>query len=239
MTSRNTVFALRFFVLATAFTPSLVASTASAGSLSCTSTDTCRDQLTDVARAGRRSLGYDTARERLFQYVDAFSRDGKRFVISVYSPDVFSLPRSGIPHGGVNTEHTWPRVHLKRDASSYTLANTDLHHLFPSEIRINSERSSEPFAECPGDSDEEGWLCDDGFEPPNRSKGAVARAMFYMAVAYEMELPDSQERILRQWHKDHPVTQFEIGRHSRVHESQGNINPFIEHPEWVDLLDNF
>lgn len=44
--------------------------------------------------------------------------------------------------------------------------------------------------------------------------------------------------VLLQWHKDDPVDDFERDRHEIVYFYQGNRNPFIDHPEWVDCIFN-
>ncbi len=43
---------------------------------------------------------------------------------------------------------------------------------------------------------------------------------------------------LLQWHIDDPVDDKELARNEAVYAGQGNRNPFIDHPEWVDCLHN-
>lgn len=38
------------------------------------------------------------------------------------------------------------------------------------------------------------------------------------------------------WHNSDPVDQFEIERNEAIYGIQGNRNPFIDHPEYVDLI---
>jgi endonuclease I len=42
--------------------------------------------------------------------------------------------------------------------------------------------------------------------------------------------------VLLQWHVQDPVDDFERDGHEVVYGYQGNRNPFIDHPEWVDCL---
>ncbi|MCH2105637.1 MAG: endonuclease, partial [Planctomycetes bacterium] len=51
------------------------------------------------------------------------------------------------------------------------------------------------------------------------------------AVAYMGML-----EVLIQWHHEDPVDDFERRRNDVVYSYQGNRNPFVDHPEWVDCL---
>ncbi len=44
--------------------------------------------------------------------------------------------------------------------------------------------------------------------------------------------------VLLQWHAEDPVDAAEMARNDVVFSFQGNRNPFIDHPEWVDCLFN-
>jgi endonuclease I len=39
-----------------------------------------------------------------------------------------------------------------------------------------------------------------------------------------------------EWHEDDPVDNFEIQRNNRIYAYQGNRNPFIDYPEYVDRI---
>ena len=43
--------------------------------------------------------------------------------------------------------------------------------------------------------------------------------------------------VLQQWHTDDPVDDAERLRNGLVCGQQGNRNPFIDHPEWVSIID--
>lgn len=53
------------------------------------------------------------------------------------------------------------------------------------------------------------------------------------AVAYMGELS-----VLLQWHLEDPVDAFERNRNDVVYGFQGNRNPFVDNPDWVDCLYN-
>ncbi len=94
------------------------------------------------------------------------------------------------------------------------------------------------------------------FEPIDEFKGDVARILFYVAVRYETLLPlfqtgntrnpfEAREEValrawllplLKQWHEEDPVSQKETDRNQQIFQLQGNRNPFIDHPEWVDMI---
>lgn len=96
------------------------------------------------------------------------------------------------------------------------------------------------------------------FEPVDEFKGDFARAYFYMATRYENAIAnwegnsDSANAVLngsnttvfepwlltmlKQWHKADPVSQKEIDRNQAVYDFQGNRNPFIDHPEFVNTI---
>ena len=98
----------------------------------------------------------------------------------------------------------------------------------------------------------------ESFEPPDRAKGQVARMLFYMAVRYELGDDGGDERMpdlflkdtnakvkepwigdlctLVKWNNMFAPTDFERRRNDRVMELQGNRNPFIDNPGWVNLI---
>ena len=90
--------------------------------------------------------------------------------------------------GGVddwNREHVWAKSH--GDFGTATGPGTDVHHLRPTDVTVNSARGNKDFdlggtqsTEAPGNyTDADSW------EPRNAVKGDVARMIMYMAVRYE------------------------------------------------------
>ncbi|GAB3023657.1 ExeM/NucH family extracellular endonuclease [Bowmanella dokdonensis] len=152
-----------------------------------------------------------------------------------------------------NREHVWPNSH--GFSSQSFEAYTDIHHLRPTDISVNASRgnldfdnSDAPLAEAP-----QNRIDSDSFEPRDAVKGDVARMMFYMDVRYEGAdvTPDLQlvDRLtgpgepalgrlcrLLAWHEADPVDNMEQQRNASIYEYQGNRNPFIDHPEWVEVL---
>jgi endonuclease I len=95
------------------------------------------------------------------------------------------------------------------------------------------------------------------FEPIDAYKGDLARSFFYMVTRYEDRIeswtyteegnnmldhnkyPGYQPwviQMLMNWHNNDPVSQRERLRNDAVYEIQGNRNPFIDQPEFVEMI---
>ncbi len=148
----------------------------------------------------------------------------------------------------VNVEHTWPQSKFTGRYSA-EMQKSDLHHLFPTNSKTNSIRGNNPFGEVERDLQEldcrnvRTGIAAGGheeiFEPPQEHKGNVARALFYFATRYDMQISSQEEMFLRKWHKEDPVDETEQIRNQRIFEAQNDRNPFIDYPELVDKVDNF
>ncbi|MFT2090290.1 ExeM/NucH family extracellular endonuclease [Paraglaciecola sp. 2405UD69-4] len=155
--------------------------------------------------------------------------------------------------GDWNREHSWPSSHGFGDQGFE--AYTDIHHLRPADVSVNSIRGNLDF----DDSDSEvsaapgNYVDGDSFEPRDEIKGDVARMMFYMDTRYEgaditpdLQVVDdftdtSSEQIGRlcrlwEWHLEDPVDASEMARNDAIYEYQGNRNPYIDHSEWAALF---
>ena len=90
--------------------------------------------------------------------------------------------------GGINDwnrEHVWAKSH--GDFGTAQGPGTDLHHLRPTDVTVNSSRGNLDFDnggsqhnEAPGN-----YYDSDSWEPRDEVKGDVARMIFYMDVRYE------------------------------------------------------
>ena len=156
-------------------------------------------------------------------------------------------------------EHVWSQSHGQFGRSKG--AGTDIHHIKPVLHRLNAEKgkSNKDFAEggkvviLENGDPSSCYSTKSTFEPRDEVKGDVARILFYMAVRYErkdgydLELTNSNTMyskkpnygnldMLLKWNKDDPVSDFERNRNNVIYTFQGNRNPFIDHPEWVELI---
>lgn len=173
-------------------------------------------------------------------------------VILFYSGESRSKARNGGNVGDWNREHVWAKSH--GDFGTSIGPGTDIHHLRPTDVQVNSSRGNLDFDN--GGSPVKG--CDgcyktaNSWEPPDHVKGDVARMLFYMATRYEagdrvdLELNEllnngknpyhGKLSILLEWHEQDPVDAFEMNRNNIIEQIQGNRNPFIDYPEWVHSI---
>lgn len=156
-----------------------------------------------------------------------------------------------------NREHSWPQSWFNNDAT----AKTDMHHIFATDGYVNGRRSNYAFGEVGSIT----WKSQNGsklgtcktagfsgtvFEPIDEYKGDFARAIMYMSVRYYSEdnnwgnsdmttksviKPWAITMLLR-WNKLDPVSQKEIDRNNAVYDIQHNRNPFVDHPEYADMI---
>ena len=96
----------------------------------------------------------------------------------------------------------------------------------------------------------------DSWEPPWFDRGNIARSLFYMAIRYTGDAADEPALVLTDetalidsasaymgklnnllaWHRADPADAGEELRNDEIYGLyQTNRNPFVDHPEWVDL----
>ncbi|WP_042471006.1 endonuclease [Bacillus ndiopicus] len=197
-----------------------------------------------------KKLSYDQVWDALKQTDE--DPNNPNNVILLYSGESRAKNLNGGNVGNWNREHVWAKSHGNFGTS--VGPGTDIHHLRATDVQVNSTRGNLDFDN--GGSSVKG--CDGcfktstSFEPPNRVKGDVARMLFYMATRYEqgdrvdLELNEKLNNgtspyhgklsVLLQWHLQDPVDEIERQRNEKIYEIQGNRNPFIDHPEWVQLI---
>jgi endonuclease I len=172
-------------------------------------------------------------------------------VIEIYSGRSISKSLNGGDADDWNREHVWAKSH--GDFGTATGPGTDIHHLRPEDVTVNSARGNLDFdnggtsvAQCSGCTADS-----DSFAPRAAVRGDVARMIFYMAVRYEgddgfanLELNNSvgngtapyigKLSVLKAWAAADPPDAFEKNRNEVIYSQfQHNRNPFIDHPEWV------
>lgn len=205
----------------------------------------------------KTSLSYNKARDFMFAELD--NVDGK--VRGIYTDFAVSVdpnsssPRQDAYEGGINTEHSWPQS----KGASESPARSDLHHLYPSKVDVNSYRSSHPFGDLADQKTERWFLGDDfqssipnstvdaysegtdfAFEPRESVKGDIARSQFYFFTVYHSRANkgffNEQKSSFCQWNKQDPVDAKELARTNKIATRQGNENPFVLDPDLADRL---
>ena len=162
-----------------------------------------------------------------------------------------------------NREHLVPQSSFN---SNYPM-QSDIHHVIPTDCRVNNYRGSYPF----GNVGSANLTSDNGskrgtsamagysgivFEPIDEFKGDIARALLYFATRYESTVDGYTSfgmfngtndqvffpwaiDVLLDWHNNvDPVDQRERERNNAAFNYQGNANPFVDHPEYADLIWN-
>ncbi|MFF0738912.1 endonuclease I family protein [Streptomyces sp. NPDC004111] len=175
-------------------------------------------------------------------------------VIELYTGKSLAKTRNGGNSGDWNREHVWAKSH--GDFGTSTGPGTDLHHLRPEDVTVNSIRGNKDFdnggGAVPGASGN--YTDSDSFEPRDAVKGDVARMILYMAVRYDggdgfadLEPNDrvgngslpaiGRLSVLKQWSLQDPPSAFEQRRNEVIYSTyQHNRNPFVDHPEWVENI---
>ncbi|MDA9970539.1 endonuclease [Flavobacteriaceae bacterium] len=162
-----------------------------------------------------------------------------------------------------NREHLIPQSSFN---SAYPM-QSDIHHVIPSDGRVNNFRGSLVF----GNVASANWTSLNGskrgssgmsgysgvvFEPIDEFKGDIARALLYFAVRYEdtvdgytsFDMFDGSNdavffpwaiEVLLDWHNTvDPVDQRERDRNDAAYDFQNNANPFVDHPEYASMIWN-
>ncbi|MEE1811189.1 endonuclease I family protein [Streptomyces sp. BE133] len=175
-------------------------------------------------------------------------------VILLYSGRSEPKSDNGGSVGQWNREHVWAKSH--GDFGTATGPGTDIHHLRPEDVTVNSIRGNKDFdnggsavSGAPGS-----YTDSNSFEPRDTVKGDVARMILYMAVRYEGDdaFPDLEPNdsvsngsapyigrlsVLKAWSQEDPPDSFEKRRNDVIFDQyQHNRNPFVDHPEWVESI---
>ena len=200
-------------------------------------------------------LEYSAARDTLYSKIDAQNdtlecvyTGFKIYLDPTQDPTVAAYMNGG--PNGLNAEHTFPQSL----GASTGNARSDMHHIYPARIDVNSERGSKPFRNISNNATSL-WFYENqqmsntpsnpngqysrsnasGFEPRDVHKGNVARSMFYFYTMYKSQADaanpnffESQRTTLCEWHIADPVDQAEWDRTFAIaHYQDDKPNPFV------------
>jgi len=200
-----------------------------------------------------------------------YENDGT--ILDMYSERPFGPDSYNYTHGNnqcgnqssegdcYNREHLVPQSSFN---SAYPM-QSDIHHVIPSDGRVNNFRGSLVF----GNVASANWISTNGskrgssamsgysgtvFEPIDEFKGDIARALLYFSVRYEntvdgytsFKMFDGSNdavfytwaiELLLDWHNNvDPVDQRERDRNNAAYDFQNNANPFVDHPEYASMI---
>ncbi len=116
---------------------------------------------------------------------------------------------------------------------TYKRMEGDLHNLFPAVGEVNGDRSNYQFTNWNGTADQYGqcqMVIDfkgKQAQPPQESRGIIARAYLYMSKQYGVRLSHAQERLYKAWNNIYPPEKDECRRNEIIQGVQGNYNEFI------------
>ena len=201
-------------------------------------------------------FGY-TFTKYILNYSDADPANPNN-VILFYSQTSRDASLYGTGGDYINREHVWAKSH--GGFTDIRPMYTDVHNLRPADASVNEDRSNKDFdnVQPNGIQDSEAtacWYSDSAWEPGPLTKGQVARILFYMDTRYEgnnqemdLKLVDKLNTYplsehgklstLLEWNRQYPPSDFERRRNERIFQIQQNRNPFIDHPEFADLIWN-
>ncbi len=199
-------------------------------------------------------FSYSYARD-IINYSDADPNDPKN-VILFYTQVSRNASNYGTGGDYINREHVWAKSHGYFE--EIRSMNGDALNLRPADASVNEDRSNLDFDNVQPNGTRhpeatECWYSSNAWEPGPLTKGQVARILFYMATRYEsdgdeidLELVDQLNTFpsakfgklstLIKWNNDYPPSDFERRRNERIFRIQQNRNPFVDHPEFVDLI---
>ncbi|GAB4417377.1 MAG: hypothetical protein OHK0039_27670 [Bacteroidia bacterium] len=201
-----------------------------------------KDALKTRLGQGFIALSYNQARDEMFMSIDNQRLNGQQAPVNtlegVYTGFTVTgyTSRSDAQNQGMNTEHTYPQSFFNEQLPM----RADLFHLFPTEIQANATRANLPFGTVSNPTWQQGGskMGNGVFEPRDTHKGPVARAMFYFVLRYQnyQQFLNGQEAVLRQWHSQYPPTAVEQRRNADIAQVQGNRNPLIDYPQFIERM---
>ena len=149
-----------------------------------------------------REVSYTSGLLSAFRTADT---DSEGYIIDIYSNVRYRPSDNGSSAShvgeGYNREHSFPRSWFD---GAVAPMNTDVFHVYPTDIKVNSQRGNNPYGVCANGTrlsygnyvakGKSGTCTYPGyngtvFEPDDEYKGDLARTYFYMVTCYKNELP--------------------------------------------------
>jgi hypothetical protein len=223
-------------------------------------------QLQSRIQAPYTKVSYDLYDETMVaQYEFRDTTGAQRVQECAYSGQIYTYtpPFVWYTTSPFSREHTWCVSWMPSGGSTGLNEYADQHHLFTvNQNNANGVRSNHPLGEVvtPTSTYLQGMLGLDAngnlvYEPRDAQKGDAARALLYMTLRYNgingfnwtfnqlnnVILPalneDPQDlQTLINWHFSDLPDNYEIAKNDFIQSIQQNRNPFVDRPEWVNLI---
>lgn len=206
--------------------------------------ESLKTALNNFTAQGYVSLGYDNARNKMFETVDDYGGDTIECVYT--GTKIKAVNRTEAQNQGFDTEHTYPQSYF----NSAEPMRSDIYHLYPTLSSANNARGNYHFGivvsnitwQQGGSKRGFDYQNEIVFEPRDIHKGNVARSLFYFVVRFgnlmNYMLP-KEEGVLRLWNNTDTADSREILRNQRIKSFQNVYNPFIAHPELIERIKSF
>ena len=215
-----------------------------------------RSSLNDIISANFSQVGYSNAEVALNVIDEDPANSSNNLLIygrQSRNKNSGTSQNGDAASGGWNKEHTWPQSSFNENEPM----RSDIHALMPCDSDANNYRSNFPYQIVTNPSYTDVFGNKDNninFEPANIDKGRSARAILYMDVRYAGESGEKDLvavntvpggtgagqmgylNTLLSWHIAYPPDAWERVRNQKGYNRQRNVNPFVDHPEWVATI---
>ncbi|MDF0535494.1 endonuclease [Shewanella sp. A32] len=126
------------------------------------------------------------------------------------------------------------RKYCENTSQRFNLMESDLHNLVPAIGEVNGDRSNYRFSQWNAQAGQYGQ-CEmvvdfkgKKVQPPERARGAIARAYLYMHDTYQLPLASAQQKLFNVWNRSYPVSNNECQRDEAIAKVQGNHNIYVQ-----------
>lgn len=113
-------------------------------------------------------------------------------------------------------------------SKEFKLMQADMYNLVPAIGELNGDRSNFSFTQLSGEPRRYGKVNfevdfkDKKVEPPEFSKGQIARTYLYFKKTYDLSISKKQLKLYKVWNKQYPMTDKERLIYKKIEKIQGN-----------------
>ncbi|MEI6858841.1 MAG: endonuclease [Shewanella sp.] len=126
------------------------------------------------------------------------------------------------------------RRNCGKNDPTFKRMESDLHNLVPTIGEVNGDRSNYRFSQWNAKPEQYGQCAmvvdfkSRKVEPPNYTRGRIARTYLYMQNTYGLKIAKSQLKLFEAWDKIYPVDTIECKRDEAIARTQGNHNFYVQ-----------